>query len=138
MPHPVKGFRNIKVHRAIIKRMYLLAETCAFPQVIYTNFVSCAPYVYKNALGHIKGLFAANLQNVVKSNYSNCKQQAAIDFVTNGRNGWAEKKTINEIKKTLENLTSASQSSGGGVHIAQLTKGMLLCPLYRTLGWYIL
>ena len=78
---------------------FLLAETCAFPKVIYTNFASSAPYVYKNASGHIKGLFGDILREVIKSNYSNCEQQATIDFATNGRNGWAEKKTIIEMKK---------------------------------------
>ena len=67
--------------------------------MIYTNFASSPPYVSKNATGHIKGLFADILREVIKSNYSNCEQQATIDFTTNGRNGWAEKTTIKEMKK---------------------------------------
>ena len=37
----------------------------------------------------------------MKSNYSKCNQPASLDFVTNGRNGWAHKKTIKEMKHDL-------------------------------------
>ena len=37
----------------------------------------------------------------MKSNYSKCNQPASLDFVTNGRNGWAHKKTRKEMKHDL-------------------------------------
>ena len=49
----------------------------------------------------------------MKSNYNNCNLQATIDFVTNGRNGWAQKQSIKEMKHDLADTHVSFPVSGG-------------------------
>ena len=49
----------------------------------------------------------------MKSNYSRCDQDATIDFETNDRNGWAQKKSLKEMKQDIANTHVSFPVFGG-------------------------
>ncbi len=92
-----------------ILTLQLFSETCSCPPIIYTNYAASKPYIYKDNDGKMKGLFADMLQNLTSYACGGCKTRTSVlDFVTNGKNGWAEKKSLTEMKKDIDDYVHLS------------------------------
>lgn len=81
-----------------------MLETCTCPSVLYTNFAASAPYMYREKSGAMKGFFVGMLENATSYACGNCKRkaQSVLDFDYNGKNGWAEKNSLDEMKKDID------------------------------------
>ena len=87
-----------------------LLETCSCPIVIYTNFAASAPYMYREKSGAMKGLFVAMLENATSYACGSCKRRppSVLDFKHNGKNGWAEKSSLDKMKKDIDDYVHVS------------------------------
>eukprot|EP00794_Sanderia_malayensis_P015286 gene15286-16863_t len=92
-----------------VKSTAVIGETCSCPPIIYTNYAASAPYIYRDKAGNMKGLFADMLQNLTSYACGDCKSRTSVlDFVSNGKNGWAEKKSLTEMKKDIDEYVHLS------------------------------
>ena len=77
---------------------------------MYTNFAASAPYIYRDSKGNINGLFASILSNLTQYTCGTCKRspESQLDYKNNGKNGWAEKQSLREMKKDIDNYVDIS------------------------------
>ena len=79
---------------------FLLTVTCTCPDVIHTNYAQAKPYIYRDTEGNMQGLFMILLENITSNVCGLCNGKASrIDFVNDGKNGWAEKRSIALVVK---------------------------------------
>ena len=68
--------------------------------MIYTNYAQTKPYIYRDAEGNMHGLFKTLLQNITKNVCGMCNgKSSTIDYVRDGKNGWAEKQSTVQVTK---------------------------------------
>ena len=99
-------------------KLQFFLETCACPPIIYTNYAASAPYIYKDSLGNRKGLLVDILENATRYTCDACKRSTTIiDYVNNGKNGQAEKRSLNEVKKDIDNFVQISFPAFGSTEL---------------------
>lgn len=60
------------------------------------------PYIYRNGNGNIEGLFAILLQNITRHVCGLCNgKDSEIDYVNDGKNGWAEKQSTERVTQGI-------------------------------------
>ena len=86
------------------------ADTCACPEIIYTNFAASAPYMYRDQNGNMNGLIIDVLQNMTSYACGNCKRAEGtrLSVLSNGKNQWAEKRSLNDMKKDIDDNVHTS------------------------------
>ena len=116
-------------------------ETCACPPIIHTNFAASAPYIYRDSSGKRQGLLVDILENATRHTCSSCKNPTAtvIDYVNNGKNGWAEKSSLNEVKKDIDNFVEISFPAFGSTELTSYY-GFPFTPVFAHPGvvYYII
>ena len=76
----------------------MFSETCSCPDVIYTNYAALKPYIYRDTQGNMVGIFENLLKNITSAICGLCNGRSGrIDFINDGKNGWAEKKSIAQV-----------------------------------------
>ncbi|XP_065061575.1 uncharacterized protein LOC135688582 isoform X2 [Rhopilema esculentum] len=110
-------------------------DTCPCPEVIYTNFAASSPYMFRDKNGEIKGLIASILKNMTSSVCGTCKRapMSVLSFKSNGKNGWAEKRSIKEMKMDIDDYVHMSFPIFGNSEL-DLYNGYAFVPLFSHPG----
>ena len=89
----------------------------------------------------MKGLIVDILQNMTSFACGICKRarQTSINFANNGKNYWAEKRSLKEMKKDIDNSVHASFPIFGNREVTSYN-GNEFVPLFRHPGviYYII
>ena len=91
----------------------IFIETCACPPTIHTNYASMLPYIHRDKSGNIKGLLPYIITNMSDFACGGCKRSTnncltVINYSNNGKNGWAEKSTIMDVKRDIDSYVQVS------------------------------
>ena len=83
----------------------------------------------------MQGLFVKMLNNVTDFTCGNCQRpkKTAINFIKNGKNGWAEKKSLNEMKKDIDDYVHVSFPVFGGTELTSYY-GYAFVPVFSHPG----
>ena len=125
----------------ILSSLPIPLDTCTCPEVIYTNFAASAPYVHRDPDGTMKGLIIDVLQNMTAQACGKCNrtQQTTLNIVSNGKNYWAEKRSLKDMKKDIDDNVHASFPIFGSSHMMTYN-GYEFVPLFPHPGviYYII
>ena len=98
---------------AIYFSLFLLTETCGCPATLYTNYAPSKPYIFRDKFGNINGLLPYIVNNLTSFACGICKRTtnaglSALDFNKNGKNGWAEKRSISDVQRDIDSYVYVS------------------------------
>ena len=98
---------------------------------MYTNFAASAPYMYRDSHGTMKGLIIDVLQNMTVHACGKCNRtrQTILNVVSNGKNYWAEKRSLKDMKKDIDESVHASFPIFGSSHMMSYN-GYEFVPLF--------
>ncbi|XP_065061366.1 uncharacterized protein LOC135688444 isoform X2 [Rhopilema esculentum] len=104
----------VNEHGAGIKSPAFYGETCSCPEVIYTNYAALKPYIYRDTQGNMVGIFENLLKNITSAICGLCNGRSSrIDFINDGKNGWAEKQSIAQVAKAIDDYVHLSFAIAG-------------------------
>ncbi|XP_065060769.1 uncharacterized protein LOC135688019 isoform X3 [Rhopilema esculentum] len=115
-PNSVYEIRVMAVneHGAGVKSPVFYGETCSCPEVIYTNYAALKPYIYRDTQGNMVGIFENLLKNITSAICGLCNGRSSrIDFINDGKNGWAEKQSIAQVAKAIDDYVHLSFAIAG-------------------------